>query len=136
MLAIKMSEYRKKSRISFGESCARVSEIVKTNGFAVLAEIRTSEILKSKGFDYSDLRTYDICNANYASKALAIDQEVEVIIPCHLIVKGVENHSEVSVQMPRDLFESLHRQKSPEVESFLSDVEGKLKGIVDALTAE
>ena len=129
-------EYRKSSKLSFEEACSRAPEVVSKNGFAVLSEIKTSEILKSKGFDWPDLRTYDICNANYASKALAIDQEVETIIPCHLIVKGVENHSEVSVQMPRDLFESLHRQKSPEVESFLSDVEGKLKGIVDALTAE
>ena len=41
-----MSEYRKKSELSFENLCARVPEVVQKNGFAVLAEIKTSDILK------------------------------------------------------------------------------------------
>ena len=53
-------EYRVNSKLSFEEACSKVPEIVSKNGFAVLAEIKTSEILKSKGFDYEDVRTYDV----------------------------------------------------------------------------
>lgn len=126
-----VSEYRVESRSSFEELCSRVPEIVSKNGFAVLAEIKTSEIMKSKGFDYANLRTYDICNASYASRALGLDQRVETIVPCHLVVKGVGEHAEVSAQMPSGLFESLHKEKSNEMEGFLTEVEKKLKRIVD-----
>lgn len=133
---IKTSEYRIRSGSSFEDICGRVPKIVSKNGFAVLAEIKTSDILKSKGFEYAKLRTYDICNAGYAIKALSFDRQVETIIPCHLIVKEAENHTEVSVQLPREMFNSLHREKSEEMESFLEEVESKLKGIVDSLITE
>ncbi|MCL4358793.1 MAG: DUF302 domain-containing protein [Candidatus Thermoplasmatota archaeon] len=129
-------EYRKSSKLSFEDACSRVPEVVSKNGFAVLSEIKTSEILRSKGFDYGDLKTYDICNAGYASKALAFDQRVEVIIPCHLVVKGEGDHTEISVQMPGELFHSLHKEKSDEMESFLIEVEEKLKGVVNTITGE
>lgn len=129
-------EYRKSSKLSFEEACSKVPEVVSKNGFAVLSEIKTSEILRSRGFGYSNLRTYDICNAGYASKALAFDQRVEVIIPCHLVVKGAGDLTEVSVQMPGELFHSLGKEKSGEMESFLTEVEEKLKGIVDTITGE
>ena len=131
-----MSEYRKNSKLSFEDTCAKVPETVSKNGFAVLAEIKTSDILKSKGFDYTNLRTYDICNAGYANKALSFDSGVETIVPCHLIVKEAEGHTEVAVQMPREMFESLHREKSEDMEGFLVEVEEKLKGIVEAIIKE
>ena len=131
-----MSEYRKKSELSFENLCARVPEVVQKNGFAVLADIKTSDILKSKGFNYADLHTYDICNAGYANKALSFDSGVETIVPCHLIVKEAEGHTEVAVQMPREMFGSLHREKSEDMEGFLVEVEEKLKGIVEAIIKE
>jgi len=124
-------EYRINSRLLFEETCSKIQEVVPKNGFAILAEIRTSEILKSKGFDYNELRTYDICNAEYASKALAMDQRAEVLLPCHLIVKRAGGHTEVAVQLPGEMFHSLHKEKSEELEMFLGEVESKLKGIVD-----
>ncbi len=131
-----MLEYRKSTKLSFEDACTKVPEIVSKNGFAVLAEIRTSDILKSKGFDYTDLRTFDICNAGYATKALAFDSRVETIIPCHLVVKGAGDHSEVSIQLPSEMFNALHKEKSKEMETFLTGIEAKLKSIVDTITNE
>ena len=128
------TEYRVKSKRSFDEACDKVREIVPLNGFSILSEIRTSDILRSKGFEYPNLRTFDICNAGYANRALSFDTRVETIIPCHLIVKEAENHTEVSVQLPREMFESLHREKSGDMESFLGEVETKLKAIVEELS--
>ena len=128
------TEYRVKSKHPFDEVCDKIREIVPLNGFSILSEIRTSDILRSKGFEYPNLRTFDICNAGYANRALSFDTRVETIIPCHLIVKEAENHTEVSVQLPREMFESLHREKSEEMESFLGEVETKLKAIVEELS--
>ncbi|EQB69312.1 MAG: hypothetical protein AMDU5_GPLC00004G0282 [Thermoplasmatales archaeon Gpl] len=129
-------EYRINSKLSFDEACSNVPQVVSENKFAVLAEIRTSEILRSKGFDYEEMRTYDICNAGYASRALAMDSRVETILPCHLIVKKAGDHTEVSVQLPGEMFHSLHKEKSEEVDLFLGEVESKLKGIVDSFNME
>ena len=131
-----MLEYRKSTELSFEDACAKVPGIISKNGFAVLAEIKTSDILRSKGIDYTNLRTYDICNAAYAAKALGFDSGVETIIPCHLVVKGSGDHSEVSVQLPSEMFNSLHKEKTQEMENFLGGIETKLKGIVDAMTNE
>ena len=128
------TEYRVKSKRSFDEVCDKIREVVPLNGFSILSEIRTSDILRSKGFEYPNLRTFDICNAGYASRALSFDTRVETIIPCHLIVKEAENHTEVSVQLPGEMFDSLHTEKSKEMESLLSEVEAKLKGIVEELS--
>ena len=92
--------------------------------------------LKSKGFDYEDIRTYDICNAGYASRALSMDSIVETILPCHLIVKRSGNHTEIAVQLPGEMFRSLDGGRSEDVEMFLGEVESKLKGIVDSFNLE
>ena len=63
------TEYRVKTEHSFDEVCDKVREIVPLNGFSILSEIRTSENLRSKGFEYPNLRTFDICNAKYAHEA-------------------------------------------------------------------
>lgn len=125
-------EYRIDSRLTFEEACSEVPAMVKKNSFAVLAEIKTSEILKSKGFDYTELRTYDICNAGFASRALAIDARLESVLPCHLIVKKASDHSEISVQLPGEIFHTLGSNSSNDVEAFLDEVETKLKGIVNS----
>ncbi len=71
------TEYRVKSKHSFDEVCDKIREIVPPNGFSILSEIRTSDILRSKGFEYPNLRTFDICNAGYANRALSLDTRVE-----------------------------------------------------------
>lgn len=126
-------EYRINSKYSFEEACSRVPEAVSKNGFAVLAEIKTSEILQNKGFDYAPLRTYDICNAGYANKALSMSKMAEALLPCHLIVKGIGDHTEISVQLPRDTFNTLFPKGEVSMETFLNEVEGKLKNIADSL---
>ncbi|SIM84520.1 DUF302 domain-containing protein [Cuniculiplasma divulgatum] len=126
------TEYRKNSKLTFEEACSKVPDLVTRNGFAVLAEIKTSEILKSKGFDYTELRTYDICNAGLASRALAMDTRLESLLPCHLIVKNAGDHSEISVQLPGEIFRTLNLSHSKDMEPFLVEVETKLKKIVNS----
>lgn len=129
-------EYRINSKFSFEEACSKVPEAVSKNGFAVLAEIKTSEILKSKGFDYPPLRTFDICNAGYANKALSLSKIAEALLPCHLIVRGNGDHTEISVQLPRDTFNALFPKGDAKMEAFMNEVEGKLKNIVDSLAKQ
>lgn len=126
-------EYRVNSKLTFEEACSKVPEVVRKKGFAVLAEIKTSDILKSKGFSYHDLRTYDICNAGFASKALAMGSWVETILPCRLVVKSAGDHTEISVQLPGEMLRAYHKNVSGEMDKFLSEVEPKLREIADSV---
>jgi uncharacterized protein (DUF302 family) len=126
------TEYRVKSERSFDEVCDKIREVVPLNGFSILSEIRTSDILRSKGFEYPNLRTFDICNAKYAHEALSFDYRVETLIPCHIIAKSVEGGTEVSVQLPAEIFHTLQTDKTEPMTAFLNEVETKLKTIVDS----
>ena len=126
------TEYRVKSERSFDEVCDKIREVVPLNGFSILSEIRTSDILRSKGFEYPNLRTFDICNAKYAHEALSFDNRVETLIPCHLIAKSVEGGTEISAQLPAEIFRTLQTDKKGKNSAFLDEVETKLKTIVDS----
>ena len=127
------TEYRVKSNHSFDEVCDKIREVVPLNGFSILSEIRTGDILRSKGFEYPNLRTFDICNAKYAHEALSFDYSVETLIPCHLIAKSVEGGTEISAQLPVEIFHTLQTDKTEQKTAFLTEVETKLRTIVDSL---
>ena len=71
---IKMIEYRIFTEHGFDEVCSKISSKVSSAGFGVLAEIPTGKILRSKGFDYPLMNTYEICNPSYASRILSVEQ--------------------------------------------------------------
>ena len=81
-------------------------------------------------FEYPNLRTFDICNAKYAHEALSFDYRVETLIPCHIIAKSVEGGTEISVQLPAEIFHTLPADKTEPMTAFLNEVETKLKTIV------
>lgn len=132
-----VEEYRVTSQFSFEKLCDRVRKVVPMNGFGILAEIRTSDNLRMKGFEYPDIRTFDICNPEYAIRALGLDKIVETLIPCRLIVRNDGKISEVSVQLPGDLFRGLGKFAEDETKyrgNFLKEVESRLKKIVDQIS--
>ncbi len=94
------TEYRVKSERSLDVVCNEIREVLPLYGFSILSEIRTSDILRSKGFEYSNLRTFDIWKAKYAHEYLSFDYRVETLIPCHIMAKSVEGGTEISVQLP------------------------------------
>ncbi len=127
------TEYRVKTEHSFDEACDKVREIAPLNGFSILSEIRIGEILRSKGFEYPKFTTFDICNPKYAHEALSFDYRVETLIPCHLIAKSVEGGTEISAQLPAEIFRTLQTDKKGKNSAFLDEVETKLKTIVDSV---
>ncbi len=93
-------EIRIKSKKSFDDLCSEVPKKVSEAGFGVLAEIKTSDVLKSKGYEYALLRTFEICNPEYASKILNTDIRFESMLPCRIVIKGTKDGSEVIGLLP------------------------------------
>ncbi|MHB1439834.1 MAG: DUF302 domain-containing protein [Cuniculiplasma sp.] len=120
-------EMRLKSKEDFETLCSKVPEVVSKNGFAVLAEIRTGDILKSKGFDYGPLRTYEICNPAYAFRILSADEKFESLLPCRIVLKGKPEGTEVIGLLPEALSELVD---STSVKDVAHEVQEKIKKIV------
>ncbi|MDG6928201.1 MAG: DUF302 domain-containing protein [Nitrososphaerota archaeon] len=125
-------EYRKTANKTFSEICSKVKSVVEKNGFAVVAEIDSSGIMRSKGFKYPDFRIYDVCNASYAHKLLTTSKQFETIIPCHIIVRDAGGKTEVAAGIPTPAVMAL--KPGPDIESAVNEVIKILKTIVDSIT--
>ena len=129
-------EYRKPSNVDYETMCEKVKETVTSSGFAVLAEIPVSDILKSKGFSYTDMKTYDVCNASYASRALALSTKFESLLPCHISIKRTESGTEVIGQMPEFLARSAGFDPESKDADFIIEVQEKLIVLIDRLAGK
>ncbi len=96
-------EYRVKSDRNFEEACEFVRDVVSANEFGVLAEIKTGDILTSKGFEYPRMNTYEVCNPAYAHAVLTRDQRFESMLPCRIVVKAKGDGTEIIALMPEPL---------------------------------
>jgi uncharacterized protein (DUF302 family) len=108
-----------------------VRDIVSKYGFGVLAEIKTSEVLKSKGYEYSPLTTYDVCNPLYAFKALSINEKFESLLPCHIVIKGLVDGCEVIAMLPEAM--SAMVEDNSEIKLLMAEAEEKIIKIVDEI---
>ena len=124
-------EHRRTTDMSFEEVCGSVRSTAESNGFAVVGEIDSSGIMKSKGYNYPDLRIYDICNAKYAHMLLNVNDKFEVIIPCHLAIKRAGDKTEVAAGMPTPMTSLLNLDDK--ARAAVDEVVKTLRAIVDQL---
>ena len=130
-----MIEYRIFTKQGFDEVCSKISGKVSSAGFGVLAEIPTGKILRSKGFDYPLMNTYEGCNPSYASKILSFEKSAEVMLPCRIIVKEAENGTEISAQLPTEMLKLIESNKKQELVKIAEEVEVIIKNIVNSMAS-
>ncbi len=76
-----------KLKKKFDEVLAQVPERLKTEGFGVLTRIDVQATMKEKlGADFRRYQILGACNPNYAHRALGIDLDVGVLLPCNVTV--------------------------------------------------
>ncbi len=77
----------RKVEMGFEEAEKRVREKLKEQGFGVLTEINVTKTFKEK--INADFRRYVIlgaCNPKFAHKALILETEIGLMMPCNVIV--------------------------------------------------
>lgn len=86
---------------SFDAVDARVRAALAERGFGVLTEIDVKATLKAKiDADIGDYRILGACNPSMAHKAIGIEPRVGAMLPCNVILRGVDGGVEISAVDP------------------------------------
>jgi uncharacterized protein (DUF302 family) len=122
----------RKVDIGFDEAEAKVRATLKEQGFGILTEIDVKKTLKDK-IDV-DFRRYTIlgaCNPKLAHKALTLEMEIGLMMPCNVIVyEDDEGATRISAIDPMSAMDVVGNDGLKE---FASQVQEKLKIAVEAV---
>jgi uncharacterized protein (DUF302 family) len=117
---------------SFDDAVARVTEVLKTEGFGVLTQIDVQSTLKHKlDVDFRRYRILGACNPQSAWRALLTEPYIGTMLPCNVVVQETENGQvEVSAIDP---VASMQAVQNPELARIANDIRSKLQRVITGL---
>lgn len=119
-----------------GRSFDEVTELViaelKTEGFGVVTEIDLKDTFKKKiGVDFRNYKILGACNPQFAFKALEIEKNIGVFLPCNVVVDETEpGIVEVSAVDPVASMISVNNEL---LGSTATVIQHKLRKVIDRL---
>jgi uncharacterized protein (DUF302 family) len=100
-------------------------------GFGVLTKIPIHEKLHEKlGVDFTRYMIFGVCNPPNAYKALCIEENIGLMLPCNVVVYEKEGKTVLAVIKPTVAMQSVHNKRLAPV---AEEVEEKLKRVFDAI---
>ena len=122
----------RKVDLGFDEAEAKVRATLKEQGFGILTEIDVKKTLKDK-IDV-DFRRYTIlgaCNPKFAHKALTIETEIGLMMPCNVIV--YEDDEGATHLSAIDPLSAMAVVGNDGLKDFATQVQEKLKTALEAV---
>lgn len=121
-----------KTKLSFDEAIAAVTDELKKEGFGILTEIDVTATLKKKiDVDFKPYRILGACNPPYAHKALQSEEEIGLMLPCNVIVYVNDNNETVVSAI--DPIASMTAVQNEKLMPIATEIQAKLKKVIDAL---
>lgn len=78
--------YQKTVSISFEDVDSKIRSTLAENGFGVITEVDIKKTFKEKlNIDYPRFRILGACNPELAEKALKMQSEVAMLMPCNVV---------------------------------------------------
>jgi uncharacterized protein (DUF302 family) len=121
-------DYTVKTDKSFEQAAVDIRKAVEAKGWTVLQVYDMKEMLAVKGFEFSNLKLFEICNAKYAYQFLKEDSLISLCMPCRISL--YEKNGEIFISGMRpvmigEFFPDLDLGELP------LKVDEDLRGIVD-----
>ncbi|MBN2614843.1 MAG: DUF302 domain-containing protein [Bacteroidales bacterium] len=116
---------------SLDEAVNKVADVLKTQGFGILAEIDFQKVLKAKlDVDYRPYKVLFACNPPAALKALNADQYMGTLLPCNVIVQQAKSGFDVGIidpvaavkEVPSEVVQELSTEIKAKLQQALTDL--------------
>lgn len=128
-----MYHFNVKRHGSFKNVVAEVTEALKTEGFGVLTEIDVQATLKKKlGIEGKPYIILGACNPQLAHRALEIDSNIGLLLPCNVVLSE-ESEGSVLVSF-MDPLAVMGLVNKPEILEIAQDAYDRLKRIQKKLS--
>jgi uncharacterized protein (DUF302 family) len=111
---------------------SKTVKALKEEGFGVLTEIDVKKTLKTKlNIDIERYVILGACNPPFANKALEIEREIGLLLPCNVIVQELgEEKTKVAAIDPEKMFTII---ENPQLELVAKEVKNKLQRVINSL---
>jgi uncharacterized protein (DUF302 family) len=120
---------RRELAIGYDEALVRVPEVLATEGFGVLTEIDVQATLKQKlDLDVEPYLILGACNPVLASKGLAIEPDLGVLLPCNVVVRRHGGYTHVAAMEP---ISALRLAGNPELEPLAAEAQARITRAVE-----
>jgi uncharacterized protein (DUF302 family) len=120
---------RKEVQVTFENAVEKTRQELQKEGFGVLTEIDVKATLKKKlDVDYDNYIILGACNPQFAHKALQVEKEIGLMLPCNVIVYEQNDKVFVSAIKPSKAMAMI---ENDELRCIAGEVEQKLKRVID-----
>lgn len=114
------------------EARTAVEAALKAQGFGILTEIDVQATFQAKlGVAHEGHRILGVCSPSFAKRALDVDRDVALLLPCTVTLREVPGGTEVHVFDPEVAFQVA----AAETRTELAPLAGEVKGLLAAAVA-
>jgi uncharacterized protein (DUF302 family) len=118
-------------KLPYAEAVEKTKAALKEQGFGVLCEIDVKQTMKEKrGIDFRPYVILGACNPPLAEKALEVELDLGLLLPCNVVVYEIEGGSVVAAMDPEPV---LGIVGNPALEPIAREVKQRLQRALDAV---
>jgi uncharacterized protein (DUF302 family) len=120
----------------FEDATVRTREALAQQGFGVLTEINIKDTLKTKlGVDIEDYLILGACNPVLAHRAISIDRDIGLLLPCNVLVRADPGDPETVIVEAMNPGMLIAVTGEPALKAIADEVTAKLCAAIDSLAA-
>lgn len=124
--------FTKEIDASFEETLEKATNELKKEGFGILSQIDVANKFKEKlGIDFKKYTILGACNPPSAHKAILVEENIGLMLPCNVIIYERQNKIVVSIIKPTVAMKMIG---NVELEQIASTIEKKLKKVFDSIS--
>jgi len=122
---------RRLEHVSVAQALKRVTTALKAEGFGILTQIDVRDTLKKKlDVEFRPYLILGACNPSLAHRALTIDPQVGLLLPCNVVVQEAGEDVIVSIADPRAMFTA---SGNPALAPIVTEADQRLRRVMTTL---